>query len=236
MKLPPTRKVGATWIEGGHDVVIVGGSVTLPPDLPADAPSAQRTAIYIKNATGTVHVEGVLIDGAGASQLDGVDVSAPQATVQLENLRIVGIHGGVSSFHADVVQPWGGAHDLRIDRLTGQSNYQGLMLPDTTGPIGSAELSHVDLTATVDPPVDYGGHMLLLSSNVPACATYPVSVEDVHVVPRPGRTLTNSVYPSAVASSCPGMTGSVSAGLPAAGSYVPPGVAGLDYVSPGYAP
>ncbi len=77
--------------------------------------------------------------------------------------------------------------------------------------------------------------MLLLSSNAPTCATYPVDVDELHVVPRPGRTLVNSVYPSAVASSCTGMTGNVSAGLPAGGSYVPPGVAGLDYASPGYA-
>lgn len=236
VKLPPTQKVGATWIEGGHNVVIVGGSVTLPADLPADAPAAQRTALYVKGATGTVHVEGVLIDGAGASELDGVDIAAPQATVQLQNLRIVGIHGGLSGFHADVVQPHGGVHELRIDRLTAASNYQGLMLADTSGAIGSAELSHVDLTATTEPAVDMGGHMILLKTNdgSAACATYPVDMQDVHVVPRPGRTLANSVYPAGVAGTCPGMTGAVVAGLPAGGSWVPPGVAGVGYVSPGY--
>jgi hypothetical protein len=236
VRLPPTQKVGATWIEGGHNVVIVGGSVTIPADLPADAPSAQRTAIYVKGATGTVHIEGVLIDGAGASELDGVDVAAPQATVQLQNLRIVGIHGGLGSFHADVVQPWGGVHELRIDRLTGTSNYQGLMLADTSGAIGSAQLSRIDLTATTEPAVDYGGHMILLrtSGDSSACATYPVDMQDVHVIPRPGRTLVNSVYPAGVAGACPGMTGAVTAGPPAGGSWVPAGVAGVGYVSPGY--
>lgn len=235
VKLPATQKVGATWIEGGHDVVVIGGSVTIPADLPSNAPSAQRTGIYIKNATGTVHVEGVLIDGTGGSQLDGVDISAPDAIVQLQNLRVVGIHGGVSSFHADVLQPWGGVQELRVDHLTGESNYQGFMLSEAVGAIGSAEISHVDLTATTEPAVDYGGHMLLLSSNVPACATYPIAVTDVFVQPRPGRTLVNSVYPAAVASTCSGMTGSVQAGLPPEGSFVPEGAAGLGYVSPGYA-
>jgi hypothetical protein len=234
LKLPPTKKVGGTWIEGGHNIVVKGGAVTIPYAAPGAATSAQRTAIYFKGATGTVHVEGVLIDGSGGGQFDGVDIDAPQAVAQLENLRIVGVNGGVSSFHADVVQPWGGVKDLRIDRLSGASNYQGFMLTKDLGPIGSAELSHVDLTATTQAPVDHGGHMLLLTSNTSACTTYPVSVSSVYVQPRPDRTLANSVWPAAITTDCPGLTGTVQNGMPPSGSWVPPGTAGLGYVPPGY--
>jgi hypothetical protein len=233
VKLPPTKKYGGTWIEGGHNVKIVGGAITIPSS--ASATTAQRTGIYIKDATGTVHVEGVLIDGAGGSQFDGVDISAPKATVQLENMRIVGVNGGLNSWHADIVQPWGGVRDLRIDRLSGASNYQGLMLSEDLGPVGSAELSNVDVTATTDPAPDHGGHMLLLSkSTSTTCTTFPVEISAFYVLPRPGRTLDNSVYPSAITSSCPGLAGLPLLGPPVGGAFVPPGLAGLGYASPGY--
>lgn len=231
IKLPPTRKYGGTWIEGGHNVKILGGSITIPSS--ASATTAQRTGIYVKDATGTVHIEGVLIDGTGGSQFDGIDIAAPLATVQLENLRIVGVNGGLNSWHADVVQPWGGVKDLRIDRLSGASNYQGLTLIKDLGPIGSAELSNVDMTATTDPTPDHGGQMLMLS-NTTSCTTYPVSVSEFYILPRPGRTLANSVWPSNLAAGCIGMTGVPQVGPPASGPFVPPGLAGLGYATPGY--
>jgi len=236
VKLPPTQKVGGTFVEGGHNVVLIGGSVTIPYAAPGAATSAERTAIYIKGATGTVHVEGVLIDGSGGGQFDGVDIAAPQATVQLENLRIVGVNGGLSSWHADVVQPWGGVRDLRIDHLSGASDYQGLMLSEDLGPIGSAEISNVDLTATTDATVDHGGHMLLLSKDTPACTTYPVSLTSFYVQPRPGRTVANSVWPAAITSLCDGLTGTVQQGPPPSGGFVPPGIAGVGYATTGYVP
>jgi hypothetical protein len=231
IKLPHTRKIGGTWLEGGHNVKILGGSITIPST--SSPTTAQRTAIYVKDATGTVHIEGVLIDGTGGSQFDGIDVAAPQATVQLENLRIVGVNGGLGSWHADIVQPWGGVHILRIDRLSGASTYQGLTLIEDQGPIGSAKLSHVDLTATTDPAPDGGGQMLMLSNTTP-CTTYPVSLSDVYILPRPGRTLANSIWPSGLATGCVGLKGPPLLGPPAGGPFVPPGLAGLGYSTPGY--
>jgi hypothetical protein len=232
IELPHTRKHGGTWIEGGHNVKILGGSITIPPG--ATDTTAQRTGIYVKGATGTVHIEGVLMDDSdGARGWDGIDIDAPQAVVQLENLRIVGVNGGLNSWHADVVQPWGGVKDLRIDRLSGASNYQGLTLIEDQGPTGRADMTHVDLTATDNPPPDGGGQMLMTSNTTP-CTTYPVSATTFFIVPRPGRTLASSVWPAALASGCSGLTGQVQLGLPPGGSYVPPGVAGLGYATPGY--
>jgi hypothetical protein len=246
IRLPDTVKTGGTWIIGGHDVVIVGGAIAISADAPSD--TSHRTGIYIKDATGTVHVEGVSIDAAGGAAIDGIGISAPQATVQLENMRVVGLHGGFNSFHADVVQPWGGVGDLRIDRLTGSSDYQGLTLQQDIGAIGSAQLSHVDLTATDPPTIDGGGHMLWLTSGSSSCSAFPITFGDVYVQPRSGRTMPNSVWPQKnTPTAChesgtsfgtwPDLpySGGVNAGAPADGSYVPADVAGLGYDSPGYA-
>jgi hypothetical protein len=244
IKLPPFQKVGGTEIEGGHNVVIEGGSIAIPPNLSSDA---ERRGIYIKNNEGTVHVEGVLIQGQPGSIGDGIDISAPHSIVQLENDRIVALNGGQSTFHADVIQPWGGVRDLRVDGLTGSSNYQGLFLAQDLGPIGSVSLQHVNLFQTPG-PYDGGGHMLWITSGISTCTSYPLSLSQVYIQPRAGRSLFTSVWPQLSSSlACPGISadgglswpslgvsGGVAAGMPAAGDFVPAGVAGIDYASPGY--
>ena len=231
VKLPATQKRGGTWLEGGHNVVIVGGSITIPSGLPASATSAQRTALYIKGATGTVHVQGVLIDGSGGGQLDGIDINAPQATVQLAYDRVVGIRGGERSWHGDVVQPWGGVKALRMDHFTGSSNYQGLFLDPSAGPIGSVQLSSVNLVATTTAPLDGGGVMLWLNTDASVCSKYPVTLENAWVAPRPGVSLAGTVWPSllTLAGACPKVTGPLHVGIPPSGSYVPAGAAGIGY-------
>jgi hypothetical protein len=230
VKLPSTQKRGGTWLDGGHNIAIVGGSVTIPSWV-TQATTAQRAAIYVKGATGTVHVQGVLIDGAGGAQLDGIDIDAPQATVQLEYDRIVNIRGGQASWHGDVTQPWGGVKALRIDHLTGSSNFQGLFLDPTMGPIGSVQLANVNLVATTTPTLDGGGDLLWLNSDSSTCAQYPVTLSNVWLAPRPGWSLAGAVWPHIVATSgaCLGVTGSVQKGLPSSGSFVPSGSVGLGY-------
>lgn len=247
VKLPPEQKVGGTWLDGGHNVVVIGGSITIPPGTqPGVANDAQRRAIYIKGATGTVHIEGVSIEGSGA-EFDGIDINAPAAAVQLENVRVSGVKGRSNGFHGDVVQAWGGVEDLRIDRLSATSNYQGLMLKQDLGPIGSVELSEVDLTATTEAPLEKGGHMLWLSAADGSCATFPTTLTSVFVQPRPGSDIGDAVWPEEGSSmSCaargssfaswpnPTILGGAQEGLPAQGSFVPPGAAGPGYSSPGY--
>ncbi len=227
--------------------MIIGGVISLDKQVADGETAASRRAIYIKGATGTVHIEGVLIEDPEGAEFDGVDIDAPNATVELEDLRIVGLRGGLNTFHANVVQPWGGVADLRVDRLTGSSNYQGLSLGEDLGPIGEAQLSNIDLTATTDPVVDGGGHMLWLTSGTDSCAGYPTTLENVFVQPRPGRSVANSVWPSADAGlTCDAtggstatwpalpVAGSVQAGPPPGGSFVPESMVGAHYLSPGY--
>jgi hypothetical protein len=242
LRLSRTRKLGGIWVIGGRNVVVVGGHVTVPPAVHTD----ERRALYFKNQTGTVHVEGVLIDASGGGEADGIVVNAPQAVVQVQSTRIVGLRGSERGTHADVVQPWGGARELRIDRLTGSSHFQGLEIPADLGPIGSADVRFTDLEAL--PPLSHGGgHMLWLTTPY-TCTGYPVRLQSVYVQGRPGRSLRYSVWPQADGKSeCAGIggrrlvrwpalpvTGEVRAGAPAGGDYVPRWSVGTGYRPLGY--
>jgi hypothetical protein len=249
LRLPPTRKLGGAFVEGGRNVVVIGGHVTLPPGTTTDQ---ERRALYFKNQTGIVHVEGVLIDGSAGGEGDGIALSAPAATVQIENVRIVGLHGSDRGTHADVVQPWGGVRELRIDRLTGSSGFQGLQLPVALAPIGGADVRFADLRALPAPIGDRrvghsGGHMLWLTPPG-SCVGYPVALDQVWIAARPGRSIGDSVWPGvADGSACAAVggrggvrwpllpvQGAVRAGVPPGGEFVPRWSVGAGYATPGY--
>jgi hypothetical protein len=119
LKLGHRVDAGGLVVNGGHNVVIIGGRVT--PKLTTTA--AEGRGLTFWNQTGTVHVEGVQIDGAG----DGILIYAPKAVFQIENVRI-GVSAPNHDFslnHPDVIQTWSGPAEVRIDRLTASSDYQG---------------------------------------------------------------------------------------------------------------
>jgi hypothetical protein len=254
IKLPQTKKVGATIIEGGRNVVIIGGHITLPP-ASADSDQALSRAIFIKNNVGVVHIEGVLIDASGLGMSDGIDIDAPRSVVQIENVRVDGVFGFHDQFHAHVIKPFGGVAGLRIDKLTGYSGYQGLTLDTELGAIGSADISRVNLVAIrkqVWGPGNNGGQMIWLTKDAACGSAYPVRFGQVYVQPRAGTPLGHAVWPMAAGGGdCPArdlgndaevafprlpIVGAVERGLPPKGDFVPEGVAGVGYVSPGYQP
>jgi hypothetical protein len=211
---------GGLVINGGHNVVLIGGEITIP--YVGDQPQkggGDRRGLGIFGSTGTVHVEGLLIDGPDLSE--GIQIAAPKATVQLENVRIVGIHARdektFSDNHPDLVQPWGGVRALRIDRLTGSTDYQGFFLVSDLGKVGTVALRNVDITGTAT-------SRFLLWVDGPS-----VTYQSVWISPAQGRSLANTIWP---VGSRPVQL--VSAGRPAAGEFVPAGAAGQGYLSPGY--
>ena len=259
VKMPVVKKVGTTTLEGGRNIVIIGGYVTLPvlmkasgqPDLSNGAISR---GIYIKNNHGVVHIEGLLVDATGGGMSDGIVIAATDSIVQIENVRVDGVFGFNHQFHADVVQPYGGVKDLRIDKLTGYSAYQGLTIGQDLGPIGSAEISRANLVC-IHPQINgrenNGGYMLWFTSHGGGeDTTYPLILDEVYIQPRAGRTLGSSVWPPAGFAQCPAVIaaddsvatwpslpkvkGCIKKGPPPHGDFVPVGVAGLKYVSPGY--
>jgi hypothetical protein len=237
LDLPAVPHRGTLGFEGGRNVTILGGHIALP------AGSTKDSALEIRSNGGTVHVEGLWIDGSSGYQADAVRISSPSSIVQLENLRVTGLRGSADGAHADVVQPYGGVKALRIDRLSGSTNYQGLFLRPDLGAIGSVDLSNVDLSYD-DVGVRDGGYLLWLTTG---CSTATTRLSNVYVKPSSGKRLATSVWPNVYDASCPAkpagatiswpklpVTGFVTGGTPPGGPFVGATAAGGAYVSPGY--
>jgi hypothetical protein len=256
VKLPRHGLHGTLEINGGHNVVLIGGEVTVPStaNQTDNGADGTDTAIYIRASTGTVHIEGVLIKADDDTQFDGIDINAPEATVQVENVRVEDVYGSLTTEHADVIQTWGGVKQLDVDGLTARGDYQGLTVSPDLGAVGSVHLKHVDLTVEAPPPslareTVGGGIMLWLTSGTDTCDSPRVTLKHVFIVNHASRIRSaDTVWPSPTSGlECastvsdgriewPGLpvAGAVNIGAPPHGSFVPEGVAGNEYHSPGY--
>lgn len=144
----PLRERGGLQIIGGHNVVLIGGHITIPP-AGAGATVADRRGLGLTGQTGTVHIDGLLIDNAGGDLSEGIQVAAPRAIVQIQNTRVAGVHARdqkrFGDNHPDVVQTPGGVRELRLHRFTGTTSYQGLFLRGDRAPVGRVVLSKVNI-------------------------------------------------------------------------------------------
>lgn len=242
--LPKAVRTKPVAVYGGRNVRVVGGH--LAPQLI----SGSKYALRFGHLTGSAFVEGVLIDGA-SEHMDGIAAYGKKGTkpdIYIQNCRIVNITGTYEGVHGDIFQAQGPLGTIRIDGLTGSSDYQGLFIPNQFG-ITKAEISRTDLTAALTPTTGTWTHLLWLADTCKK--TYPVMLSEVWCVPRPGQHLGICVHPRSDSSGTCAATlspdqetlwwpertrisGFVRAGLPPTGSFVPEGVAGVDYVSPGY--
>ena len=144
VRLPPAMRTGQLILHGGRNVVLIGGHIRLPPVSGRDA---EARAILVTRNQGTVHIEGVLIDTTASGQGDGIAIQSRDSIVQVQNCRIVNLVGAQDETHSDVIQPWGGVRELRVDRLTGSSNYQGFFVPQDLAPIGHIKIKRSNLIA-----------------------------------------------------------------------------------------
>lgn len=239
LRYPRRTKVGATFVRGGHDVVVIGGSVRV----------AKRgsfpTALRFDGQTGTIHVEGIVIQGKGGIDSDGIDFNAPRARAQVQNVRVERLQGRKAGIHADVMQPWGGIRRLRVYKLSGTSTYQGLYLPVEQGPIGRIELRKVDLGYDADGPGD-GGQLLWLAAG---CEGVPTIMREVYLGPlNPAfKSIGNAAWPKTDFRPCSSrirgdrlsfptlpVRGFARLRRPPGGSFVPAGSVGARYRTPGY--
>ncbi len=257
VKMPAYADTGTVEIDGGHNVELIGGQITVPSTANQSDNGADNTdsGIYIKGSTGTVHIEGMLISGQGYTMFDGIDINAPQATVQIENVRMTGVWGSYSSEHADVIQTWGGVKALRVDGLTAQGDYQGLSVdPTSLGSVGQGQFQNVNMTAEPPPAAlasrYIAGGVMLWLTNGNSCKTTPMSFSNVYIDNETGRVPSGStVWPTVNSSlSCsarqsgnavtwpglPSISGSVVLTAPPGGDFVPAGAAGVGYQTPGY--
>jgi hypothetical protein len=245
VKIGNVGAVGGVVLEGGHNVVAIGGHITVPWAGASPGPYARR-ALYLKNQTGTVHVEGLLIDNQGGDLGEGIQIAAQNAVVQIENVRITDIHArdevGFTDGHPDIIQPMGGYRELRVDHLTGRSDYQGFFLKAESGwSLGKTDLRSINLIALATAhylfwqelattPVTLTGFWMDVSRS-----KYPLGWSVYPDLGKPlGRQATLSSDGSYVYWKTSSITGVIRKGAPSGGDFVPIGVAGTSYVSPGY--
>ena len=228
---------------GGHNWVIRGGEVNNDKQWSS---LDDEAGIQFENATGTAFVEGMYIHGGYGK--DGIRVGSGGSNMNLviENSRIIERLSGPSAYHTDVTQEFGGIKSLKIDHMTGSGDFQGQMFKQETGTtFGPSDFRHVNYRAA-SPEVQY------MINLVEGYATQPVTLSDVWNQPDPsfvGGDFCRAQTPSASAycgtdaagnryvtwSGTPiVVTGRVTQGPPPGGDFVPAGVAGIGYVSPGY--
>jgi len=244
VRLGHLRACGGLSLEGGRNVVVVGGRVTIPGPCGS---SFDRTAIKVRTSHGTVHLEGILIDGPFTH--DGIVTLAPQATLQIENVRIESLRARDTA-HPDCLQTQAGLARLRIDRFTCSTELQGVFLKVESGNrVGPVDIRNTDITGTP------GKHLFFQTtpdipvklSNVWLHTDRPWAPFGFHVYPQAdGRTYLGSYDRSrrAIVSRDgrrlwfigSNITGVISKGRPPTGDMVPAGFAGTSYVSPGYVP
>lgn len=231
VELPKDRPLhGQLSIWGGRNVVVIGGEILATP--------ADKRAVYLQQNTGTMHFEGVLIRGENPGDLkEGFNFNHRQTNciVQIQNVRVEKVHGSRAGHHADLIQTWAGPAELRIDRFTGFTQYQGMfLLPNQHFPAAKGGFppkkwvfKNINIVGDED-----SAYMLWVPG---PDGQFPMEIEDVWVQPRKNARGNRDAYlwPK------PKQAGDhfwddVKEGIPPGGDFVPEGVAGRNYVSPGY--
>jgi hypothetical protein len=246
--------LGGVVFSGGRNVVVMGGHITVP--WAGASPTIEaRRALFFYRQVGTVHLEGTLIDNAGGDLSEGIQIDAPSAIVQIQNVRVTGIHARdqvhFSDNHPDLIQPYGGVRELRVDRFTGSTDSQGIFLRAAYAPIGKVDLRRVNMIGTNANATRIFHHF------AGETGTIPTRLTDVWVTPQPGDSLYSSVLAETAAGTvytqtmtAGGLTatwpnykdasgnlvisGAIRAGVPTTGEWVPAARVGAGYVSPGY--
>ncbi|NTV23659.1 MAG: hypothetical protein HGA85_04765 [Nanoarchaeota archaeon] len=206
----------------------------------------------MQSSTGIIHIEGLL--GHGEDISEGITGFSRESIVQIQNVRIDHIKArdqvGFTDNHPDLVQSWGNAKEIRIDRFTGSSDYQGFMLKADDGyPHGPVIIKNANLIG--DPTARYQfwiGHEdqgdITLENfwiDVPTerwgglgNSVWPASSASAPFKSIVSKDEQGREYATFPAEMTPHVTGRITEGIPPEGDFVPPGVAGISYVSPGY--
>lgn len=227
IRMPAEPVVGTRGlvVYGGRNVVLVGGEVHVPVEgLTTDNQGGR--GLYLKGQTGTIHVEGLRLSGPGLKE--GINLDQRNgAVVQLQNIRVETVQGSYDGAHADVLQTWAGPRQLRVDGLTGHTQYQGFfMLPNQAYEGPQPELFDLRRVSLHGGPTS--AYMLWRDS-----APWPLALTDVWVAPRHPSTRSSFLWPKGTGTGTAAWP-SVNVGAPAGGEFVPVGAAGTAYVSPGY--
>lgn len=130
------RRVGLR-INGGRHIAITGGSFA-PQKTWVTGGNNMTGTIATKAQTGSLWIEGVRIDNAGAFGSDAMTLNAggtKYIPAYVQNTVAVNVQGKEQASlapnlraHADIIQPQGSLSALNIYNLQGSTDYQGLMV------------------------------------------------------------------------------------------------------------
>lgn len=149
IRMPTDHPIKSLNINGGRNVVVQGGWLNVPWQGDGASISARR-AMILRNVTGILHIEGLLIDGDDLSE--GLQIYCPDGIVQLENIRLWNMHArdqvGFTDNHPDIIQTDGNVAELRVDHFTGWTDYQGFFFSNNFGGDihGPIHLRNVNIT------------------------------------------------------------------------------------------
>ena len=144
VKLPstPLTAEGGLVLIGGHNVVIVGGEIRNDSPISGGQGVDMAYGIALYRQTGTVHIEGVWIHGAGIGQtilIAHTDQTSANSVIQVENSRLESLHP-VGTVHTDTIQSYGGPGQLRLYNDTLISN--GVTLQTQPCDVGNGPTPH----------------------------------------------------------------------------------------------
>ena len=226
IKLPtdrPWKNARGLWVEGGRNVVVIGGQVDVGTGYfsGGTGPGVQangyvRRAAYFLSQTGTVHLEGVRFSASSGALSEGINISAALARVQVLNVAIATpLVGDKAANHADCLQSWNGPVSLKVDGFSCTTGYQGMFLnPHDTS---SASVVANDWELRTVEIVGTAAAKYILWVTPP-----PASVKTVNVYTSGGLGNWNgsTAWPNVIKGRAPAPFAST---------------AGLGYVTPGYA-
>jgi hypothetical protein len=234
------------WIEGGRNVVVVGGHVRID-EWGSSTPYQDNTAVKVRfgNPLGVVHLEGLLIDGARVADAIGL---ATSRAVQIQNVRVEGTYE-IKGAHPDCIQTQRGVGALRVDRFSCRTQLQGIFLKIEGGErVGTCEIRNTNILG------EPGKHLFFQAS-----ADIPVILDNLWLhTDRPWAPFGYQVFPQQDGRTAAGtrsrqrravvsrdgsrlwfigsnIRGVVRKGRPGAGDFVSSADVGSAYQSPGYA-
>ncbi|MCL1910005.1 MAG: formylglycine-generating enzyme family protein, partial [Kiritimatiellaeota bacterium] len=222
--------IGQLSIWGGRNIVLIGGEILLK--------KGHWRAVYLQEHTGVMHFEGVLIRGDPPESLsEGFNFGIRQTNcvVQIQNVRIETIFGGMNANHSDLLQTWAGPAELRVDGLTGFTTYQGMfLLPNQHFALdvdGFRPKKWVFKNINIE-GTEESAYILTAPGKA---EQWPMEIDNVWVQPKKDKRGNPDLYlsPKPKADNDP-FWAAVKEGAPPDGDFVPAGLAGRGYVSPGY--
>jgi hypothetical protein len=233
---PLTGRSGdaALVIKNVHNVKLIGGEILINTPYSTGSVASQQGVFITGTVTGEVFIEGLWVHGTSVGQ--AILIACGAGTVTIQNSRLETYHT-VGTIHTDAIQTYSGPHTLQMYQNTLYSNGLSLQMQPrefcSGCSFGTWHYERQDMhQVTAQAPA--------LNKSASGKAWWAEYHEDFWLEPNPSHSqpiMVNWSYAPNGWSPAGGTNVSGEAlniGTPGGGNFVPLGVAGTGYVSPGY--